>query len=167
MGVCLILAGSCGIGWHSAASYAIRIRILGEWEQALQFLYGEIEYAGSDLIEILEELEGRGNYMQLFWKSLCQMLIKRDGNSLSVHWEREIKNIKNVNCLCKEDLLLWKTIGQNIGNLDRETQLHTLMIFQKRIQESLLQAKKTYAGKAKVSCVLGAVSGLFLTILLL
>ena len=44
-GVLLILTGCTGVGLYTAMRYLIRIHLLEEIEQAMQFIYSEIEYA--------------------------------------------------------------------------------------------------------------------------
>ena len=49
-GVLLVLTGCTGVGLYTAMRYLIRIHLLEEIEQAMQFIYSEIEYAACDKI---------------------------------------------------------------------------------------------------------------------
>lgn len=162
-----MLTGTGGLGWYGAERYAFRIRLLAELEQALQYLYGEIEYAGSDLVELCENLSVRSSYGKDFWKAMGQDLQRRDGQTLEMIWRKNMKKLSGYSCLTREDVELFTGIGENLGNLDRQTQLHTLSIFQNRLQEIILQARREYHSKAKISGVIGITAGLFLCILLL
>ena len=167
IGFLLVLAGTGGLGWYGAERYAFRIRLLAELEQALQYLYGEIEYAGSDMVELCENLSARSSYGKDFWKAMGQDLQKREGQTLEMLWQKNVKTLSGYACLTKEDTELLTGIGENLGNLDRQTQLHTLGIFQSRLEEIIKQARKEYHSKAKISGVIGITAGLFLCILLL
>lgn len=69
-GVLLILTGCTGVGLYTAMRYLIRIHLLEEIEQAMQFIYSEIEYAACDMVEIMHMLAARSNACRMFW---CRM----------------------------------------------------------------------------------------------
>lgn len=165
-GVLLVMAGCSGLGGYVVLRYAARIRILGELEQALQFLYGEIEYSGCDIIELLDKLVLRSKYFEVLWRNMHDCLLEYDGQGFYYHWKEELKGVMGVECLKEEDRELLLAIGENIGNTDRQTQLHTLHIFQERLHGILLQARQEYREKAKVSMVVGITAGLFLALVL-
>lgn len=167
IGLLFVLTGTGGLGWYGAGRYAFRIRLLAELEQSLQYLYGEIEYAGSDMLELCESLSLRSSYGKSFWQAMGQDLQKREGQTLEMLWQKNLKQLSGYECLTSEDVELFIGVGENLGNLDRQTQLHTLGIFQSRLQEIIKQARKEYHSKAKVSGVIGITAGLFLCILLL
>ncbi|MDD7404224.1 MAG: stage III sporulation protein AB [Butyribacter sp.] len=167
VGICLVIAGCSGMGWYMAERHALRIRMLNEFEQALQFLYGEIEYAGCDMVELFDKLAFRGGYFAPFWLQMSGKLRSYDGVRFWEHWCRELPKISGYQNLQEEDLEILLGIGANLGNLDRQTQLHTIQIFQKRLQEVIVTARQEYRGKAKVSCVIGITAGIFLALLLI
>lgn len=165
-GILLVLAGCSGLGGYVVLRYAARIRILAEMEQALQFLYGEIEYSGCDIIELLDKLALRSRYFAGLWENMHDSLQEYDGQGFYYHWQRELKGVVGIECLKGEDMELLLAIGENIGNTDRQTQLHTLSIFQERLHGILLQARQEYREKARVSMVVGITAGLFLALVL-
>jgi len=166
-GVCLIVCGCSGLGWYAVTGYAARLRMLEEAEQALHFLYGEIEYSGCDMIELLDKLALRGGYFGSFWSGMAGCLQNYDGQRFSEHWQQEIKKIPEIRNLKAEDLELLMEVGGNLGNMDRYTQLHTLEIFQGRIRAIIGQAREEYRDKAKVSLVVGVTVGCLLVLLLI
>ena len=166
-GVVLVLFGCGGLGWHTVLRYAVRIRMLAEFEQTLQYLYGEIEYSGCDMIELVERLALRQGYFEVLWENMGVCLRSYDGQGFSYHWKRELKKVEEIGCLKNGDKELFYAVGENLGNMDRQTQLHTLEIFQKRLQGILAQARQEYREKAKVSGIVWITAGLFLTLVLL
>lgn len=72
-GVLLILTGCTGVGLYTAMRYLIRIHLLEEIEQAMQFIYSEIEYAACDMVEIMHMLAARSN--------ACPDVLVQDGRS--------------------------------------------------------------------------------------
>lgn len=166
VGVALIFFGCSGMGVYAASRYATRIRMLAELEQALQYLYGEIEYSGSDIIELFHRLAFRQGYFECLWENMGNCLQEYDGQGFFFHWKRELKAVGEIGCLKSEDMELICSIGENLGNMDRQTQLHTLGIFQERLRGILLRARQEYREKAKVSGIAWITAGLFLALLL-
>lgn len=141
--------------------------MLSELEQVLQYLYGEIEYSGCDIIELLDKLALRQGYFESLWKNMGDCLRSYDGQGFFFHWKRELQAVPEAGCLKGEDMELLCSIGENLGNMDRQTQLHTLDIFQKRLQGILLQARQEYREKAKVSSIAWVTAGLLLALVLI
>lgn len=166
IGILCIVMGCSGLGWYAVSRYTTRLRMLSELEQALQFLYGEIEYSGCDIIELLDKLALRGDCFWKLWSDVEKGLQNYDGQGFFYHWKNGVEGVAGVECLKREDVELLLAIGENIGNTDRQTQLHTLHIFQERLHGILLQAKAEYRERAKVSVVVGITAGLFLALLL-
>lgn len=166
-GICLIIAGCSGLGWYTAERYAVRIRMLCEFQQALQFLYGEIEYSGCDMIELFDKLAFRGGYFGSFWLRMSGNLRNYDGVRFATYWQQELQQISGYPNLREEDLEIILGVGANLGNLERQTQLHTIRIFQERLQETIRTARREYKGKARVCCVVGITVGIFLALLLI
>lgn len=161
----MVLLGCTGIGWFVASRYQTRIHLLEEVEQAIQFIYGEVEYSASDMVEIMHRLAGRSHSCKEFWSAMECNLQNHDGRLFYSHWIENMGKIQGVSCLGDEDVLILKGVGKNLGNMDRETQLHTIQLFQKRLQEVILQAKGEYREKRKISSIVGVTAGIFLSVL--
>ena len=63
IGCILVMTGCVGGGMVMAVGLKRRIRILEELEVLLQRLYGEMEYAGNDMIDILKILQAGRKYL--------------------------------------------------------------------------------------------------------
>lgn len=167
LGAILVICGCSMIGWYFSGKYSNRIYLLEEWQQIMQYFYGEIEYAGYDMYEILQHLSERFTYSQHFWENIQQELCSHAGATFSEIWNKHVTEIELWNTLKNEDIDIIKEIGKNLGNLDRDTQLHTIQIFQNRICHNLSEAKGEYAMQAKLCHVMGITAGVFIAILLL
>lgn len=167
VGVFLILMGCSGLGWYTVSRYTTRIHMLSEFEQVLQFLYGEIEYSGSDIIELMDKLALRSGHFRQLFGNMGEDLRKYAGQGFFYYWEKRLKEVEGIGSLKYEEMELLLAVGENIGNTDRQTQLHTLEIFQGRLHERLRQARADYREQAKVSIVVGVTAGLFLALLLI
>ena len=138
IGVVLIVSGGVLLGHYFAEKTLIRIHILEEFEQALQFIYGEIEYAAVDIGEIFGSLAVRSRYCGGFWAYMYDRLLENNGGDLnSIGWKP-----------------------------DQQSQLHTLEIFKSRLEGIISAARSEYKGKAKVCHAVGAAAGIFISVLL-
>lgn len=166
----MVLIGSAGVGWYMAGMYGTRIRILRELSHSLQVLYGEIEYAATDITESMGLLGRRGEYLKKFFDDIADQLKQGNGQSLYAIWSQELEKLCHNReyriLLQKEDVRFIKEIGKNLGNVDRMTQLHTLNLFQKQLDGMIGQAEEKYQGQAKICRVLGIVCGVFTAVLL-
>lgn len=167
IGVLLIVSGGILAGNYFAEKGRIRIHILEELEQALQFIYGGIEYAAEDIAEIFASLALRGRYCSGFWLRMYDRLSERTGCDLYSIWVSELDNSSWIKYLLYEDRLFLEEVGKNTGNLDRQSQLHTLEIFKNRISSMIKAAKSGYKDRARVCHATGAAAGIFISILLI
>lgn len=166
IGVFFTVSGGMLAGHYFADKSLIRIHILEELEQALQFIYGEVEYAALDIAEIFSSLSLRGRYCRDFWNSMYSRLLEKNGCDLYSIWISELDNSSWVKYLLHEDRLFLQEVGKNTGNLDRQSQLHTLEIFKNRISNTIETARSEYRDRARVCHAVGAAAGIFISILL-
>lgn len=166
VGGCLVLIGSAGVGWYMAGRSALRIRMLEELEGLLQQLYGEIEYAGCDMVELLRKLTQEARYFRKMWQSVADQLESRSAGRFQKIWQQELQQ-RELLLLKQEEKILLAELGQTLGQVDRQTQLYTLELYQKRLAEILRHAREEYHGQAKVYRVVGITVGFFVVILLI
>lgn len=167
IGTILVIAGSGGCGWYLAYETKMRIRILQELQQGLVVLQGEMEYAGDDMEEILEGVSKKSVYFTEFFRSISKRLHRKENRSLFAIWQEEIQRLSCRKKMKEEDLFFLEELGKNLGNLDRQTQLHTLELLSGRLEKQITYAREEYQNKAKVYRVLGVTVGVFATVLLL
>lgn len=166
VGVCLVMAGCIGIGWFLSGKALRRIRLLEEWESLLQLLYGEVDYAGHDLPELIHHMIDQSCYTQNFWRRIDRQLARPDAGRMRVIWQQELAQ-SEWKILQEPELRILADIGEVIGQTDRQTQLQAIRLYQQRLGEVLKQGKDTYQGQARVYHVAGVTAGGFLVILLL
>lgn len=167
LGVVCVVGGGTAFGWYLAYLSAKRITLLQEMQQIMLLLYGDIEYAGADLTENLERLGETSEYFSCFLGQVCREMKCYSGRMLWEIWESNMQSITGYRLLKKEDLQLWMALGQDLGRTDRQTQLQTLRLHQNRLDSLIAQARQEYAGKAKISRVIGVTVGLFTAIIFL
>lgn len=165
-GICLVMAGCIGIGWYLSGKVLHRIRLLEEWESLLQRLYGEIDYAGNDLPELIYHMVEQSHYSKGFWSRIYRQLGQVDSGRMSSIWQKELRH-SEWKILNTEEQYILGELGETLGQTDRQTQLHAIKLYQQRISDVLKKEKESYQGQAKVYHVAGITAGCFLVILLL
>lgn len=167
LGCALIVLSGIGFGGYFAERLAGRLRLLEELQRDLQYLYGEIEYSACNMPELFEKLSKRGGALKEFWGALSVRLFDRRGCTFSEIWKIQTMEMAGTLSFSEEGRRLFLELGDNLGNLDRMTQLNTLKLFQERLVLILKTASEEFKEREKVCYVLGVTAGLFLCILLL
>jgi stage III sporulation protein AB len=167
IGAFLVFGGGCGMGWYFSAKKKQRIHVLQELEQVILLLYGEIEYAGEDMVETLEGLVLRTDWFSSFFQELAFHLRRKCGQPLGTLWEKSIENSPLRGILDKEDCRLWRELGSKLGTLDRQSQLRSLELTRQRLGGRLKEAQEEYRSQEKLLHVLGVTIGVFVVVLLL
>lgn len=167
IGFLMILGGCTGISLYIVERNSMRIRLLEEWEEVLFYLQGEISYSASSLTELIYRLSFGKRVMKPFWKEMERALYEKEGGSFGEIWKKTLDADAMTGYLKEKEKEILYSIGRNLGQTDRDTQLHTIQVFQKRLHHILEIAQTEFRQKQKVCMVVGITAGLMLGILLL
>lgn len=146
-----------------------RIRILEELEVLLQRLYGEMEYAGNDMIDILKILQVESIYFSELWQRIIERLERGDSVRLWEVWREETKRKTGLSPICflgQEEQYILQEVGRALGQTDRKTQLHMLKLHEQRLHKVVNKIRSESQTQARVYRVVGVTAGCFLVILL-
>lgn len=166
VGIVLVMVGCVGSGWYLSGKALRRIHLLEEWECILQFLYGEVDYAGRDLPDLICRMIDQSHESRNFWKGIYRQLRQGNVGRIATTWQRELQQ-KEWQILQEPERRILEELGEIIGQTDRQTQLHAIQLYQQRLGEVLKHSRDSYQGQARVYHVAGITVGSFLVILLL
>lgn len=166
LGICLVMAGCTGSGWYLSGRKLHRIHVIDEWDKSLQLLYGEVEYAGREVPELIENMERHSHYTRNFWHRLGESLCCEYPERLQKLWQRELSH-PEWHILGQEERSLLEELGGTLGQTDRQSQMRALQLYRERLEMIRKQARESYQGQSKVYHVAGITVGCFLVILLL
>ena len=107
-GGAMVFAGGSGFGLWLAGKRKRRIEILRELAQVLILLYGEVEYAAVDMVEIFQKLSGKTCYFRGFFGNMYEGLLRAEDVSLQELWENGIMADKTAGMLAREDVMAGK-----------------------------------------------------------
>ncbi len=165
-GICLVMAGCIGSGWYLSGKALRRIHLLEEWESLLQLLYGEIDYAGHDLPDLIHRIIEQSHGTANFWRRIDRKLGQEDAGRISMIWKGELRH-QEWQILQEPERRILEELGEIIGQTDRQSQLHAIQLYQQRLGAVLKQSRESYQGQARVYHVAGITVGSFLVILLM
>ena len=129
VGICLVMAGCIGSGWYLSGKALRRIHLLEEWESLLQLLYGEVDYAGRDLPDLIRRMIDQSHESRNFWMGIDGQLKQGNAGRIAVIWRRELQK-KEWQILQQPERRILEELGEIIGQTDRQTQLHAIRLYQ-------------------------------------
>lgn len=168
MGCILVMAGCTAIGFWRAEYMRRRLQEMQELKRYVLFMKGEIRCGNRTLPETFLELgkKAKGVWKQFFC-NIGEELKKMQGGTLSEIWKEEMNKQLSGSYLKEREKKEWMTLGENLGYLDMEMQLHLLDIFQMHLSENMKEEREDVKNQSKLSRILGVMSGIFLTVLLI
>lgn len=168
IGCILVVAGCTGIGFWRAECMKRRLQEMQDLKRYVLFMKGEICCGNRTLPETFLELEkkAKGIWRQFFGNT-GKILGKMEGGTLAEIWKSQMQQQLSGSYLREREKREWLTLGENLGYLDMEMQLHMLDIFQIHLSESMEVEREEVRNQSKLSRVLGLMSGIFLTVLLI
>lgn len=168
IGCILMITGCTAIGFWNAECMRRRLQEMQELKRYVLFMKGEICCRNRTLPETLLELEKKAKGIwKKFFHNTGRSLEKMEEGTLAEIWKKEMTRQLSGSYLKEREKKEWLTLGENLGYLDMEMQLHMLEIFQVHLSESMEEEREEVKSQSKLSRILGIMSGIFLTVLLI
>lgn len=168
IGSFFIILGTSLFGFWWAANYKKRMEQLGEMEQLMHMLYGEIQYQEGNFSESFLSIGRHCNgRIQQFSMDLADRLEAGSGQPFCTIWRSMIEIHWKDSALLEEDRDLFIALGERLGYLDKEMQLNTIQLFLHQIEQKKQILQQAMPEKCRISRLMGVLSGIFITILLL
>lgn len=159
-GLIIILACSY-VGFEISKELRGRVKALDNWARALLQIENYICYTKMPLAEIYERLANQKNASGEFFNNLLkydlQIIDTKDS------WNIEIEQLRY---LTKEDKCILSQLAENLGKSDTDTQIQTIALAQKNIEQNLLCARENEKRDAKMYKTISFFAGVGIAILL-
>ncbi|MDD3413558.1 MAG: stage III sporulation protein AB [Lachnospiraceae bacterium] len=168
LGILMILLGAAGTGLKYSNEIREYIESLQELRRMIEYIKGEINYRNCSLAEAFHGVEKKVKkpYNQ-FCRGIYQQIEDGTGCSFSEIFMRCIQKELNHVLLKNDDKEQLGLIGEQLGYLDKEMQIHNLEHYGMELEDKISRLKKESKDKMKLCNCLGIVGGLFLIIILL
>lgn len=164
---CIIIACTA-IGFGLSYRLHGRYRELLELRKILYLLSGEIRFGSSTLDEAFCTVSERSDSVyKEFFAYLSDEMKKRNSMTLEDLWKNAVETKLQKAHLSREDRMNLERVGDDLGCLDKETQLKTLSLLVEQFDDARKSLQEELPKKMKLYNYLGILTGVFLTILLI
>lgn len=168
IGAACIIVATTAIGFGQSFRIHLRYRELLEFKKLLHLLSGEVRFGGGTLEETFRTMAGRSRPpFQGFFDFLAEEMEKRAGERLTEIWERAVEEKLSASHLTAQDKEILLRLGNELGCLDRETQLKTIALTVEQVEDVRKELHGELPKKMRLYNCLGILAGVFITILLI
>ena len=167
-GAVMVIISFSGLGFWSAGRRIFCRQQLLELRRLLVILGDEIRFARTPLPEALKRIGSKASspFSDIFCK-MGESLIRHETESFYDTWTIGIHRLFMESCIKWEDLEELDVLGKNLGSMDFEAQLNRLNLYLRELDERLIRIQDENREKVKLYRLLGILSGIFITILLI
>jgi len=168
IGIVIIILTSSGLGFIYANDLKKRILQMKSLKKIIIMLDGEIKYANAQLPEAFYSMSKRLEqpFAEFFLK-VSEELRAFEGATFREVWNRHVETNLDQTRLTIKDKSLLKSLGENMGYLDREMQHNSITLYLEQLEKEIEEAECEVQTKTKVYHSLGVMGGLFLAIILI
>ncbi|WP_051569063.1 stage III sporulation protein SpoIIIAB [Alkaliphilus transvaalensis] len=163
----IIIICSTLVGEIYANAYRQRTNLLSQLILTLQMLETEIVYASTPLPYLLQSVAKRSKIeIAYLLEETAEILLKKEGYTFSEAWRKGIELAKNKSELRKEDIELLISLGNNLGNSDRDNQVKHIQLTMEELRRNYQEAIDLQHKNVKLYKSLGILGGIAIVVIL-
>lgn len=168
LGAVLVLTSATGLGFCFGQDLKKRFVELRLLKQLVYLLRGELKYTRTPLPEAFSHMAERMREpFSSFLYGVAKELEGMEGKTFETVWGEEIERKLSGTKLKKEDKEQLKALGEVLGYLDSEMQIHSLDLYLEQVNLAIAEAREAVETKQRLYRSLGVAGGIFLILLLL
>lgn len=169
VGALMVILSCTGIGLYFSMMTKGRVVELKALKKEMYFLRGDITYGSTPLPEAIELLSRRNttSHLACFFFHVALQLKKLEGRPFSEIWDEGINKNLEDSYLKEQDKEPLRRLGENLGFLDKDTQVKSIDLYIEILEQELEEAIRTEKEKTRLYNTLGVLSGVFLTVVLI
>lgn len=168
LGAILTISSSAAIGFYFSIILKERVEDLKDLKKCIFILRGDIQYSNTPLPEAIGSMAERNqSNFKLFFEKVSDELSKLEGKTFCEIWEKSIDEDLKDTCMNKKDKTYLANLGENLGYLDKEMQINTIDLYIEQLESELEETLGTVKEKTRLYNLLGVLSGIFITIIML
>lgn len=168
VGICCILLGCLGYGISRIGEERSRVVHLREMIRIIRRMQDEIRYGKHTLPEIcLIMAEYCDVSYQPYFKQIYEQMSRESGIPLERIWEQQMNQCLRDAYLSDEEKDILRKLPKNIGMQEEKLQAESIGRSVELLVRNCRKAEDAYENKARMILSVSALTGVFLTILLL
>lgn len=160
IGFLLVTVGSSMVGLYVWERYMLRVRILEEWQKILLEIGGEINYSAKSMSQICMQISQTSIYGKKFWNGMAKRIEEKSAGLPGEFWGEYLNEYMYIELLSIEDRNIICQFGESFGTLDIYSQVNEIELFEKRLEQNLIEAKHKMNEQKKVCIFMGVISGM-------
>lgn len=166
-GCIMVLLSSIGIGLVAGGEYRRRINILKELYTIVFVLRGNIRFSNMHLAEAIESVEKnhKGELCGILTEAACN-LDECSGKSMAQIWNTTCEKRLNMLGVGRAEGDIIKSFGECFSSTDKESLLISIERFLSNLSKETEKRQAVADSRAKLYRNLGALTGVFIIILL-
>lgn len=168
LGSVFVIASTSLFGYLMGRERINRLTQLKTLKKILVQLRGEIQYGYTPLPEAMRNLGERSETIfSSFFFSVEKQLKNYEGNTFFSIWKKEIEEELKHTALNRQDKVKLISLGENLGYLDQDMQIKNIDLYLEGLEEEILVESSSQKEKIRLYQLLGVLSGVFVTIVML
>lgn len=166
-GAVMVIISFSGLGFWSAGRRILCRKQMLELKRLLIILRDEIRFAHTPLPEALKRLGEKASppFSDIF-KEMGESLSFNETDSFYNVWTTGVHRLFERSRIKWEDLEGLDMLGKNLGSMDFTAQLNRIDVYLQELEDRIKRVQEENREKVKLYRLLGVLSGIFLTILL-
>lgn len=168
LGSLLTISSSAAIGFYFSLILKERVEDLKNLKKCIFILRGDIRYANTPLPEAIGCMAQRNqSNLKIFFAKVSDELNQLDCKPFCEVWKKGVdENLKDT-CMNKKDKMYLSNLGENLGYLDKEMQINTIDLYIEQLESELSETESSVKEKTRLYNLLGILTGIFITIIML
>lgn len=168
LGAMLIITACTALGIKSVTKNRKTLKIIEELSSALLEMARAINFRLDPLPDVIHKLSREQfSDKNTFINRLSRQIEKTPEKSLPELWQNVLHNFSQEHSLPQKVTSIMSAIGENVGKMDYETEIHRLTCGHKSLTDLHAKMSQAHEKTEKMTKSLGVVLGIFIVILLI
>lgn len=166
IGVFFIIGCSSAVGFKYASALSQRVKQLEKCISMVHMMISQLQYSLCPTMELLEQLIAMEEFQSFYFLNRCKSLFSKSV-PFTTSWRTAIMSHSDNLQLQADDKKLLLKLGDILGSMDSENQVHELTLIKNSFESRLSEAQQNREKYGKLYRSLGVLAGVGISIFML